>query len=63
MNLHFLRFYTLFSIRIVESVGNRSQQEDFNLGRYNTEDQIDFAIEKIPITIAQLREISSFVAV
>lgn len=32
----------------------------FSLGRYNTEEQVDYAIEKIPPIIAKLREMSPF---
>ncbi|MFH1370065.1 MAG: cysteine desulfurase NifS [Planctomycetota bacterium] len=34
----------------------------FSLSRYNTEDEVDFAIEKIPPIITRLRELSPFVA-
>jgi cysteine desulfurase len=34
----------------------------FSLSRYNTEEEIDFAIEKIPGIITRLRELSPFVA-
>jgi cysteine desulfurase len=34
----------------------------FSLSRYNTEDEVDFTIEKIPPIIARLRELSPFVA-
>jgi cysteine desulfurase len=33
----------------------------FSLSRYNTEQEVDFAIEKIPPIINQLRELSPFV--
>jgi len=34
----------------------------FSLSRYNTEEEVDFTIEKIPPVIARLRELSPFVA-
>jgi cysteine desulfurase len=34
----------------------------FSLSRYNTEEEVDFTIEKIPPIIARLRELSPFVA-
>ncbi|MBN2019774.1 MAG: cysteine desulfurase NifS [Sedimentisphaerales bacterium] len=34
----------------------------FSLSRYNTEDEIDYTVEKIPPIIARLRELSPFVA-
>jgi cysteine desulfurase len=34
----------------------------FSLSRYNTEEEIDYAIEKIPPIINRLRELSPFVA-
>jgi cysteine desulfurase len=34
----------------------------FSLSRYNTEEEIDYAIEKIPPIITRLRELSPFVA-
>lgn len=34
----------------------------FSLSRYNTEDEIDFVIEKVPPIIKRLRELSPFVA-
>ena len=34
----------------------------FSLSRYNTEQEVDFTIEKIPPIIARLRELSPFVA-
>ncbi len=34
----------------------------FSLSRYNTEEEIDYAIEKIPPIISRLRELSPFVA-
>ena len=34
----------------------------FSLSRYNTEDEVDFTIEKMPSIINQLRELSPFVA-
>jgi cysteine desulfurase len=34
----------------------------FSLSRYNTEEEVDYAIEKIPPIIARLRELSPFVA-
>jgi len=34
----------------------------FSLSRYNTEDEIDYAIEKIPPIVTRLRELSPFVA-
>ena len=33
----------------------------FSLSRYNTEDEVDFTIEKIPPIIARLRELSPFI--
>jgi cysteine desulfurase len=33
----------------------------FSLSRYNTEDEVDFAIEKMPEIIHRLRELSPFV--
>jgi cysteine desulfurase len=33
----------------------------FSLSRYNTEEEVDFAIEKIPPIIHKLRELSPFV--
>ncbi|MGA2069831.1 MAG: cysteine desulfurase NifS [Sedimentisphaerales bacterium] len=34
----------------------------FSLSRYNTEEEVDFTVEKIPPIIARLRELSPFVA-
>ena len=34
----------------------------FSLSRYNTEDEVDYTIEKLPSIINQLRELSPFVA-
>ena len=34
----------------------------FSLSRYNTEEEVDFAIEKMPAIVNQLRELSPFVA-
>jgi cysteine desulfurase len=33
----------------------------FSLSRYNTEEEVDFTIEKLPSIINQLRELSPFV--
>ena len=33
----------------------------FSLSRYNTEEEIDFVVEKIPPVIQRLRELSPFV--
>jgi cysteine desulfurase len=34
----------------------------FSLSRYNTEDEVDYTIEKVPPIVNQLRELSPFVA-
>ena len=34
----------------------------FSLSRYNTEEEVDFTVEKIPPIITRLRELSPFVA-
>ena len=33
----------------------------FSLSRYNTEDEVDFVIEKMPVIVNRLRELSPFV--
>jgi cysteine desulfurase len=33
----------------------------FSLSRYNTEEEVDFVIEKIPAIVNRLRELSPFV--
>jgi cysteine desulfurase len=34
----------------------------FSLSRYNTEEEVDYTIEKMPQIVNQLRELSPFVA-
>jgi len=34
----------------------------FSLSRYNTEEEVDYTIEKMPAIINRLRELSPFVA-
>jgi cysteine desulfurase len=33
----------------------------FSLSRYNTEEEVDFVIEKMPVIVNRLRELSPFV--